>query len=65
MRRANEVASPCVNVCEIDPRSGWCRGCYRTIDEIAHWSQYSVREKRQVLRIIERRARPDGARAEL
>ena len=31
------VASPCINVCRMDARSGLCDGCYRTIDEIAAW----------------------------
>lgn len=34
---AMPVRSPCVNVCEIDRRTGWCRGCARTLDEIAAW----------------------------
>ena len=32
------VPSPCISVCRIDPATGWCEGCYRTIDEIARWS---------------------------
>lgn len=32
------VSSPCVSVCRIDPRTGWCEGCRRTVDEIAAWS---------------------------
>lgn len=31
------VRSPCVSVCRIDPASGWCEGCQRTLDEIADW----------------------------
>jgi uncharacterized protein len=31
------VASPCTGVCRIDPRTGWCDGCLRTLDEIAAW----------------------------
>jgi len=31
------VRSPCINVCAIDRRSGWCEGCGRTIDEIMRW----------------------------
>ena len=27
------VPSPCTNVCKMDPRTGWCEGCLRTIDE--------------------------------
>lgn len=29
--------SPCINVCEIERRSGLCRGCLRTVDEIMAW----------------------------
>lgn len=32
------VASPCIDICRIDPVSGWCEGCLRTLDEIAEWS---------------------------
>lgn len=31
------VISPCVNVCQMDAASGWCRGCARSIHEIAGW----------------------------
>lgn len=52
------VPSPCVSVCQMDVRSGLCRGCLRTIDEIAAWSRYAEAEKRTVLaRIAERRTR--------
>jgi predicted Fe-S protein YdhL (DUF1289 family) len=32
-----EVPSPCVAVCRIDPASGLCEGCARTLDEISDW----------------------------
>ena len=32
-----EVPSPCVSVCIMDPESGYCRGCCRSLDEIAAW----------------------------
>ncbi len=28
--------SPCLNICTLDEQ-GVCRGCYRTLDEIAGW----------------------------
>jgi predicted Fe-S protein YdhL (DUF1289 family) len=34
---AASIASPCISVCRIDPDSGLCVGCLRTIDEIAGW----------------------------
>jgi len=42
---AAAAPSPCISVCRIDPASGWCEGCLRTIDEIAHWSLYDDEEK--------------------
>lgn len=32
------VPSPCMNICTMDPATGWCQGCLRTLDEIAAWS---------------------------
>lgn len=42
------VPSPCVKVCVMDPDSGWCRGCLRTLDEIAFWGQLDDEDKRVV-----------------
>ncbi|MDP3135080.1 MAG: YbaK/EbsC family protein [Burkholderiaceae bacterium] len=47
--------SPCVSVCHMDPASGLCEGCYRTLDEIAAWSTMNEPGKRDVWRRIERR----------
>jgi len=38
--------SPCISVCQMDPVSGYCIGCYRTIDEIRQWIA-AVPEARQ------------------
>ena len=32
-----DVESPCRKVCLLDPLEGACRGCGRTLDEIAAW----------------------------
>ncbi|MEO8674997.1 MAG: DUF1289 domain-containing protein [Casimicrobiaceae bacterium] len=45
----DEVASPCISVCEMDVVSGYCNGCLRTIDEIAAWSVLDAAGKRAVL----------------
>jgi predicted Fe-S protein YdhL (DUF1289 family) len=39
------VPSPCINWCDINPENGYCRGCYRTLNEIAGWSALSNTEK--------------------
>ena len=48
-------ASPCDGTCRIEPASGWCLGCNRTLAEIADWPMLSNREKRAVLAVLERR----------
>lgn len=40
-----DVPSPCIDVCRMDPVTGWCAGCLRTIDEIAAWSRLSAEQK--------------------
>ena len=47
-----EVASPCINVCRMDPASGYCEGCRRSLEEIACWSAYGQAEKRAVLALL-------------
>jgi uncharacterized protein len=46
--------SPCINVCSIGP-NGWCRGCYRTLDEIAGWIRLDANRQWAVLRACEAR----------
>lgn len=49
------VPSPCTSVCRMDPRTGWCEGCLRTIDEIATWSTLGDSQKRAVWVLLEQR----------
>jgi len=49
------VASPCVNVCVMDDVNGLCRGCYRTLDEIARWSIMDDAEKGIVIGLLAER----------
>jgi hypothetical protein len=43
-----EIPSPCTSVCTLDPATGWCAGCLRTIDEIAAWGSLDAAAKRAV-----------------
>lgn len=52
-----QIASPCVNVCQMNPYTGLCRGCLRTLDEIAGWLDFSAAEKLAVLETLEERRR--------
>ncbi|HYM32879.1 MAG TPA: DUF1289 domain-containing protein [Candidatus Cybelea sp.] len=52
-----EVPSPCIGVCILDGDTGWCRGCLRTVPEIASWPRLSRAERRRLVeRLAERRA---------
>jgi predicted Fe-S protein YdhL (DUF1289 family) len=41
----------------MNPFNGLCRGCLRTLDEIAGWLDFSASEKLAVLQRIEERRR--------
>jgi uncharacterized protein len=43
------VASPCVNVCQMDAATGWCRGCARILGEIAGWGGAPEAVQRHIL----------------
>jgi predicted Fe-S protein YdhL (DUF1289 family) len=51
----SEPPSPCNNVCQLDPDTGWCRGCRRSGDEIAAWPGLNAAGKRALLVEIGRR----------
>ncbi|MCW7488134.1 DUF1289 domain-containing protein [Leptospira meyeri] len=42
------LKSPCTKVCMMDPDSGLCAGCLRTIEEIGNWSAMSEEEREKV-----------------
>jgi len=49
------VPSPCINWCDINPENGFCRGCYRTLSEIADWSELSNSDKLEIWETLETR----------
>ncbi|GAU80671.1 DUF1289 domain-containing protein [Bosea sp. BIWAKO-01] len=49
------ASSPCVLICVIDPASGLCEGCLRTLQEIADWSRLSEAERLAVMAELPRR----------
>jgi uncharacterized protein len=56
------VASPCTSVCSLDPVTGLCAGCFRTLDEIAGWIDLGTDARRAVVAALdERRARHGAA----
>ncbi len=37
-------SSPCLNICSLDD-AGVCRGCFRSLAEIAEWTRMSAGEQ--------------------
>jgi predicted Fe-S protein YdhL (DUF1289 family) len=63
------MISPCILICSIDMKTGYCFGCGRTRDEIAGWMDYTDHERHLVmeelparLETIERRPRRETRR---
>lgn len=43
------VATPCNKVCFVDDASGFCLGCFRTLEEIAGWTAYPEAERDRLM----------------
>jgi uncharacterized protein len=44
-----EISSPCTNKCSIDHETNLCVGCYRTMEEIIRWLEFTLKEKEEIL----------------
>ncbi|MET0310607.1 MAG: DUF1289 domain-containing protein [Burkholderiaceae bacterium] len=47
-----DLPSPCISVCRMNPASGLCEGCKRSLQEISAWSRMGDEGKRAVWRSI-------------
>jgi predicted Fe-S protein YdhL (DUF1289 family) len=54
--------SPCVAVCRLDPATGICIGCGRTIEEIAAWPGLDDEQRRAILERLRREPAPTRPR---
>lgn len=57
------VCSPCIAVCDIDNENGYCKGCYRTRDEIARWSASDDYWKHTMLELLTLRKQASGSQS--
>ena len=51
------IKSPCVKICVVDPATGWCEGCFRTLQEIGGWMRYSPEERDRITAVLRERRR--------
>ncbi len=66
------IASPCILVCAIDAKTGFCFGCGRTAYEIGRWLNYSQDERLAImdtlparLETVERKPRRETRRTRM
>ncbi|MFC4270502.1 DUF1289 domain-containing protein [Sneathiella chungangensis] len=62
MRRKNprvknlpDLPSPCTGICSMDMQNLYCRGCFRTRNEIGGWVLMSNEEKMDVIKQLRQR----------
>ena len=66
------IESPCILVCSMDIKTGYCFGCGRTRDEIAAWIEMTPQMRRAVMELlparletVERRPRRETRRTRM
>lgn len=66
------IESPCILVCSIDMKTGYCFGCGRTREEIGAWLTMTGQQRRDVmadlparLESVERRPRRETRRTRI
>ena len=64
-RRAKRAQSPCIDVCRLDPKTGWCLGCGRTSAEIEEWRKLTPFRRGRLEREFARRLVKLGKRTPL
>lgn len=50
-----DPVDPCNRNCGVNSTTGYCRGCFRKLDEIAKWAGLEKDEQIEVLRLVEER----------
>jgi predicted Fe-S protein YdhL (DUF1289 family) len=60
---ASPPVTPCVKICIVDPVSGLCIGCGRTVAEIAVWGELGDEERRAIMAGLEPRLAAARSRA--
>lgn len=53
--RQDAIASPCVRVCVVEPASGLCIGCGRSLREIGAWASYSHETRAAIMAVLPER----------
>ena len=51
------IVSPCISICKTDPKTGYCYGCGRTMEERKTWKLEKTTDewKKENLEVIQKR----------
>ena len=49
MDTTQDIPSPCIRVCAVSARSGFCIGCGRKLGEISGWQEFTNAEKQAII----------------
>jgi len=60
MTDPHAIESPCISVCVLDDDTGFCKGCWRTRDEVAIWSRVDNVTRLEILERLRQRRRAAG-----
>ncbi|VVD32459.1 conserved protein of unknown function [Paraburkholderia dioscoreae] len=52
---AMSIASPCIDICKFDSKTGFCVGCLRTRDECKSWKKMKDKHRRKIIEDRSRR----------
>ncbi|MFG1381824.1 DUF1289 domain-containing protein [Xanthobacter versatilis] len=55
MPETDAIATPCVKLCSIEPLSGLCLGCGRSMREIGGWMSYSPDTRAAIMTTLPQR----------
>ena len=55
MSNIEDIVSPCIGVCAMNDTTGFCMGCYRTVDESREWWNMTDEEREKVMGTLDQR----------
>ena len=50
-----QTSSPCINICVVNAETGYCLGCFRTMEEISNWARLPAHERARINEELESR----------
>lgn len=52
---AQNIETPCIGVCTVDDKTGFCMGCFRSLEEIQNWWDMTDQQRSEVMQKLDQR----------